>query len=179
MNSPETEDRRADWKSDLLKRLHDPLQLRIGVTAIVLALGYGAVYVPMSGQIAETSRKLGQDRQRLALARSIEQLQKQYRRFQHRIPQHVDTEEWVQYLLDGIRQFPLVMSTLDRRPPRGVGPYKVVVLHVELRGTFFDLDEFLRWVESNERLLHIGSMKLSPSGGDVMTLNLTISGLTG
>ena len=58
MNSPETEDRRADWKSDLLKRLHDPLQLRIGVTAIVLALGYGAVYVPMSGQIAETSRKL-------------------------------------------------------------------------------------------------------------------------
>ena len=40
------------------------------------------------------------------------------------------------------------MSTLDRRPPRGVGPYKVVVLHVELRGTFFDLDEFLCWAES-------------------------------
>ena len=122
MNSPETEERRADWKSDLLRRLHDPIQLRIGVLAVVLAVGYGGVYLPLSAQVAETSRKLEQDQRRLALARSIEQLQRQYRRFQHRIPQHVNTEEWVQYILDGIRQFPLVMNLLDRRPPRGVGP---------------------------------------------------------
>ncbi len=179
MNTSETEERRGDWKSALVKRLHDPLQLRIGVAVIVLAVGYGAVYVPFSGQVVETTRKLEHDQQRLALARSIEQLQKQYGRFQHRIPQHVDTEEWVQYMLDGIRQFPLVMTTLDRRPPRAVGPYKVVVLHVDVRGTFFDLDEFLRWLESNERLLHVDAMKLVPSGGEVMTLNLTISGLTG
>ena len=55
----------------------------------------------------------------------------------------------------------------------------MVVLHVEVRGTYFDLDAFVRWLESNQRLLHVDSMKLSPSGGDVMTLNLVVSGLTG
>jgi Tfp pilus assembly protein PilO len=179
MNTAENQERRADWKSDLLRRLHDPLQLRLGATAILLAVAYGAVYVPLSAQVAETSQKLEQDRRRLALAGSIEQLEKQYRRFRERIPQHVDSEEWVQYLLDGIRQFPLVMTTLDRRPPRRAGPYQVVVLHVEVRGTYFDLDAFVRWLESNQRLLHVDSMKLSPSGGDVMTLNLVVSGLTG
>ena len=82
-------------------------------------------------------------------------------------------------MLDGIRRFPLVMSTLDRRPPPRAGPYKVVTLHVELRGTLFDLDEFLCWLESNGRLLHVDTMKLSPSGPEAMTLNLVVSGLTG
>jgi hypothetical protein len=71
------------------------------------------------------------------------------------------------------------MNSLDRRPPRAVGPYKAVVLHVDLRGTFFDLDDFLRWLEANERLFHVDAMRLSPSAGDLMTLSLTISGLTG
>ena len=71
------------------------------------------------------------------------------------------------------------MNSLDRRPPRGVGPYKAVVLHVDLRGTFFDLDDFLRWLEANERLFHVDAMRLAPLAGDLMTLSLTISGLTG
>jgi hypothetical protein len=61
MSAPDTEERRVDWKSDLLQRLHDPIQLRIGVLAIVLAVGYGGVYLPLSAQVADTSRKLEQD----------------------------------------------------------------------------------------------------------------------
>ena len=50
MSAPETEERRVDWKNDLLQRLHDPIQLRIGVLAIVLAVGYGGVYLPLSAK---------------------------------------------------------------------------------------------------------------------------------
>ena len=69
----------------------------------------------------------------------------------------------MQYLLGGIRRFPLRLTALDCDPPRDVGPYKAVVLRVDLEGAFFDMDALLRWLESNPRLFRIDSLRISPS----------------
>ena len=73
--------------------------------AVVLLTGYLAVYRPLSDQIDETTRKVDRDRKMLDLAGGIEQLQKQYHSLEDRLPQQVDTKEWVQYMLEGIRGF--------------------------------------------------------------------------
>jgi Tfp pilus assembly protein PilO len=181
MNTTETGDRRASLKANLFQRLHDPVQLRICVMSAVLVAGYGAVYMPLSQRIAATSKKLERDKNLLELAGRLERLQKQHRTFEDRVPQQTDTKEWVHYVLEGIRAFPLKLSKLDCREPKQVGPYRAIVLQIELEGSFFELDRFLRWLESNHRLLRADDVKLAPGKGgvDTLSMRLTVLGLTG
>jgi Tfp pilus assembly protein PilO len=181
MTTTDSGDRRVSLKAGLLERLHDPLQLRICAIAVVLLTGYGAVYQPLSNKIDETTKKLRRDKGLLDLAGSVEQLQGQYHSFGQRLPQQVDAKEWVQFVLEGIRRLPLKMLKFDCRPPRKLGPYKIVVLQIQLEGSFFDLDKFLRWLESNERLLRADDVRMAPTrgGNGNMGMQVTVLGMAG
>ena len=152
--------RKADLKSRLLERLHDPTQLRAVVTATVLLAAYAGIYAPLSGKIADATAEINRQQRLCQLASDVEHLRAQYKSFVDRLPKQSDSKEWVQYLLGGIRRFPLRLTALDCDPPRDVGPYKAVVLRVELEGAFFDMDALLRWLESNHRLLRIDSVRI-------------------
>ena len=104
--------------SGLVKSLHNPARLRAAVTVVVLMIAYGAVYMPLSRQIDDTSRRLGEQKQRLELARNIERLRKQHEAFKNRLPTKSDTNEWVEYVLTGVRRFPLKLVALDSDPVR-------------------------------------------------------------
>jgi Tfp pilus assembly protein PilO len=181
--TPETTERRADWKANLLKRLHDPVQLRIAVMLVVLLAGYVAVYMPLSDRIAKAARTLEHAHKALGLAESLERLQKQYRTFKDRVPQQTDTKEWVQYILQGTRQFPgIKVQNLDCRDPRSVGPYRVVILQIELEGQFSEMNKFLSWLEANQRLLRVDELTISPPKTGIvnktMAMHVIVSGLT-
>jgi len=181
MSANESKDRRAgDVVANLIEQLHDPVRLRVCVIAAVLAVGYFAVYSPMNGKIVETTKKLERDNKLIRLATKMEQLQKEYDGFKSRIPKDTDSKEWVQYMLDGIRHFPLKLVRLDCREPKKVGPYRAIVMKIELEGSFLDMDEYLRWLESNRRLLRVDEISIAPanSGEHVTVLRLTVLGLT-
>jgi Tfp pilus assembly protein PilO len=185
----ETGERRADLKAKLFERMHDPLQLRVFLIGAVLLAGYAGVYAPLAAQIAETTTKLSREQKMAELAASLEQLQARCDRFAKRIPPQTDSKEWLQYMHEGIRRFPLKLVKLDCLTPRQVGRYKAVVLTVALEGSFFDLDQFLRWLESNPRLLRVDDISIAPVGGnasgnkggawnkDDMIMQLTVLGL--
>ena len=184
MASTETGERRADLKSQLLERLHDPLQLRILVIGVVLLAGYVGVYAPLSAQIAETTNKLSQEQKMAELATSLEQLQARCSRFEKRIPQQDDCKEWkwIHYMREGIGRFPLKLTKLDYLTPRQVGPYRAAVMTIALEGSFFDLDQFLRWLESNPRLLRVDNISIALASGDAgnkddLIMQLTVLGL--
>ncbi len=176
-----SDERRSDLKSNLLKRLHDPLQLRICVLLIVVAAGYFGVYLPWNGKIVETTYKLDRDRKLLELAASVEQLQKQFHQFDNRVPQQADSKEWVRYVLEGIRQLPVNLVSLDCKTPKEIGPYRAIALQIQLEGTFFELDQVFRWLESNRRLLRADDVRLAPLRGvrGTMVMHLTLLGMTG
>jgi hypothetical protein len=64
---------------------------------------------------------------------------------------------------EGIRRFPVKLTKLETLAPRNVGPYQVIVLHVEVEGAFGDLDRALRWLESNPRLLRVDELYIMPA----------------
>ena len=181
MISAASEERRSDLKSNLLERLHNPLQLRIFLLVIVLAAGYFGVYVPLDGKIVETTKKLQRDRKMLELAGSIEQLQKQFHKFESRVPQQADSREWVEYVMEGIRQLPVNLVSLNCKAAKEIGPYRAIVLQVQVQGTFLELDQVFRWLDSNPRLLRADDVKLAPGRGDggTMDLNFTLVAMTG
>ena len=171
--------RKADLKTRVLDRLHDPVQLRATVTAMVLLAAYAGIYAPLSGEITDATVAIDHQQKLCRLAADVEHLRAQYQSFANRLPKQSDSKEWVQYLLGGVRRFPLRLTALDCDPPRDVGPYKAVVLRVELEGAFFDMDALLRWLESNHRLLRIDSVRISPSRSNrnVLVLQLTVLGV--
>ncbi|MHC4398928.1 MAG: type 4a pilus biogenesis protein PilO [Planctomycetota bacterium] len=172
---------RNDYRTELKKlieRLHDPVQLRVLITAVMVVVGYFAIYTPLNGHIEETTRKLGDDQRRQTLARDVEQLRAEVAKFQSRLPEQTDINEWVQYVLGGIRKFPLKLVNLDSGKPQQLGPFEAVVLNVELSGRFRDLDAFLHWLATNERLFRLDSAKIAPSRneGDELMMQLTLLG---
>jgi Tfp pilus assembly protein PilO len=178
MSATET---RGGFKANLIERLHHPVQLRVFITATVLLVGYGGVYMPLDSSIAESTRQLTREQQRLNLARDIEHLRAEQKRFQDRLPRERDPNEWVQYLLGGIRTLPLKLVTLDAKTPLDVGPFKAIVLHCELVGSFHDMEQLLRWIEFNDRLFRIDSVKISPhrSNDGTLVLQLVVLGVMG
>jgi Tfp pilus assembly protein PilO len=147
----------------LLQRLHDPLQLRVFLTGLILAVGYVGVYMPLSTRIDETTSKLNKERKRRALAEEIEHLREQVGLFESRLPEDTDTNEWVQYVLGGIRQHPMKVIGLDSDETRKVGPYEAIVLRIDLEGEYRDLDSFLHWLDGNERFFRVDSLRVAPT----------------
>ncbi len=115
MISTSGQERRADAKSQLMEQLHDPVRLRFIVAAAVLGIAYAAVYLPLDRGITAATRQLADSKKRLSLADDVQQLRKQYKSIEKRLPKRVDADEWVQYVLAAIRRSPLAAGFLQSR----------------------------------------------------------------
>jgi hypothetical protein len=175
-----TSERKTDFKADLLRRLHDPTQLRILVTGLALVIGYVGIYLPLDGAHGAARLRQSEARTRLELSNDTERLRVQVKGFAHHLPLETDPNEWVEYVLGGIRSLPIKLVKLEAAPPRTIGPYKVVVLRIVLEGTFKELNNFLLWLDGNERLLRVDAIKLEPdSNRRSLTMQLTVLGMMG
>jgi hypothetical protein len=166
---------------NLLERLHSPTQLRAFVTCAMLLVGYGAVFAPLDSSINDTNRRLTQERKRLNLAREIEHLRAQDKRYEGFLPKQQDRNEWVEYVLSGIRPLPLKLVVLEAKTSDDMGAVKAVVFHCELEGAFSDIESLVRWIEFNERIFRIDSLKISPhrSNNGTLVAQLVIVGVMG
>ncbi|MBN1591533.1 MAG: type 4a pilus biogenesis protein PilO [Pirellulales bacterium] len=162
------------------ERLHDPLQFRILVTVVILAIGYFAVYSPLDDRITNTMRDLAKAKEYQRLTQDVSDLRAEVARVRNRLPKNTDTNEWVQYILDGIRGLPVKMVSLDSADPKKVGPFEAVALQLELNGEYHGLESFLSWVETNERLFRIESISVTSKRSDgVLEMKLSLLGLQG
>ena len=182
MSAAETSERRSGLQDAVLEQLRNPLRLRIVLTAVVLAIGYWGVYTPLREHIVATNRKLADTRNQLELAHEVEHLRKQFQDVQKRLPKQTDPKEWVQYMLKSIQKLPVTLNSLKCDPPLDLGPYKAVVFQVEITGSLSELDQFLTWLELNQRFFRADSINIIPRGGkdkDTLFMKLSILGIMG
>jgi hypothetical protein len=168
--------------ANLKNRLRDPLQLRVALVVSSLTLWYVAAYMPISGRMDATLTDLTKSEKHLGLVRDIEALRAQAAKFRDRIPSKTDPNEWVEYMLGGIRGYPpLKLLKLESQGMKKHGPFDVMILRIEIQGEFADLDGLLGWIETNTRLFRIDSVTLKPAMGNVggLVLQLTVLGVMG
>jgi hypothetical protein len=177
----ETGKKVPNLKTRLLESLRRPGCLRAVLTGLAILIGYTAIYWPSSGSLAEAADGLKMEQKRLQLAKDIEHLRAEYGRFKHRLPVKSDANEWVHYVLEGLRGFPLKVVSLDPRPLQNVGPYKAVVMRIQLEGSFQELHKFLGWLETNERLFWVDRLTVMPGGQGLESpsMQLNVLGVTG
>ncbi|HWA98128.1 MAG TPA: type 4a pilus biogenesis protein PilO [Pirellulales bacterium] len=181
MNTPSTNRATDNAKKKPIVNLHDPMQLRVFLGTVVLAVAYFAFYGPLSSTLDSSHTEFDSQLQRYTVICDIERLRDQYKLFKDRLPTNTDTNQWVHYLLDGARQFPLKLITLDPDKVRDVGPYKAVVVRIDLEGELAEIDKFIAWLETNERLIRVDSVNIQPlrDKGRALMATLTIVGLMG
>ena len=172
-----------DMKQELAQladRLRDPFRLRIVVTVCCLSIGYFAIYGPFRTKIAVAEQRLATEQARQQLYHDVEFLRAQVEMFEYRLPEGDDTNAWVQYVIDGIRQYPLKLVNLDSDQVRRVGPYRAVAMRIDLEGSMEDLDRLLYWLETDERLFRIESTKIEPASldGRRRFMQITLLGLS-
>jgi Tfp pilus assembly protein PilO len=148
---------------------------------VLLAAWYSIGYTPMRDRIAATTAQLDRDRKRLALATEVEALRGEAAEFADRLPPRSDPNEFLQYILAGVRSGPLKLVSLIPEKPKDAGPYQVASVRVELEGKYKDVDALLRWVENDKRLLRVDNLKVDPDTKepDALKVSLSILGLMG
>jgi type II secretory pathway component PulM len=164
-----------------LASLRHPVRLRIAVTGLLLLAAYVGVWMPLSERITESSRKLEEQRRRGKLIEEVSDLREQLALVESRLPEDTDTNEWIQRVLDAVRELPIELISLDPDEPRRVGPYEAVVLQIKCNGKFQDFDALLQWFDSHDRLFRVDSATIAPSNSknDQLTMQLTVLGLKG
>ena len=81
----------------------------------------------------------------------------------------------MQYVLGAIRRSPLRLNAFSPSVVKPLGPYQMVYLSIKLSGPLADLDGFLSWLESNERLFRVETLSLSPKSAEGNEFNMDIA----
>lgn len=163
------------------KMLRNPIQLRFLVGVGMLAAWYFALFAPVSEGIAQAELDRQRHEAHLKLAREIEALRAQADKFRDRVPPGADKREWVEYMISGIRAFPVKLLKLEPQGTKTSGPFELLVLKVEIQGSFKDLEALLSWLEFNPRLLRIDVVNIQKGkgAGEGLLLRLTVLGVMG
>jgi Tfp pilus assembly protein PilO len=162
------------------RRLKDPLQLRFILAIAIAAPWYFLVYSTLNDGVEETNSVRVKSEAHSALAREIVALRAEVAKFKPRLPAHTDPNEWVEYLLSGVRLYPIKLAKLEPQAMKKEGPFDVMVLKLELQGRFPDLEALLAWVESNPRLFRVDSVEIAPSlDKSTVSMKITILGVMG
>lgn len=144
----------------LRRLLHQPTRLGMALNGVLLAAWYGAAYTPLHKAIVDDEERVAAERERLELAREVDELRAQAKRYAGLLPEPEEGDVWIPFLMGGVRQFPIKLISLEPRPPAKVGPYRAAVHRMVIEGSYPDLEQFLRWLEGSPRMIRVDSVRV-------------------
>jgi hypothetical protein len=124
--------------------------------------------MPLSKKIDENERLLSVERERNGYIADCENLRKQAMAFCPLVMEKSDTNEWISYLLDGLRKFQVKLRGINSKQQRNVGPYLAAVLSMEIEGSYSELKNYIEWLESSESLVRIDTLQLEKVSNNLL-----------
>ena len=161
------------YKALALKHLSNPRKLRLLVISVLVLATVAGVHVPFTHWIGRNRALAAEKKRCLGTIRDVEALRQEVDSYRGRLPAGADTNDWVQYVLAGLRQVRLRLRDMSSKPPQTVGPYRTVTLSIDVEGTYPEMKRFVEWLEQSDRLLRVDSVRLAKqSNGLLMRLVL-------
>lgn len=171
------------------KRMHDPVKLRWMVTGVLCAFAGLIIYLPLASRADDIERNYLHEKKRLALVKDIDRLREDYKAIKSRMPAKSDASEWAAYITKSLsdekestflkeRKGPFHFVKIENQSTKTMAPYRLVSMSVIVEGCYEEFDRFLRWLDSNERLLRVDNMKMEIGDrGDSLIMRVVIVGL--
>lgn len=162
------------YKTLVELHLSDPVKLRLVTIFILLGAAIVVIYLPFSKKIGETKKILSLEKERNNYIKDFEKFQKQSASINMLMGQKIDTNGWVQYLLDGLRKFQVKLRGMEAKQQRKVGPYSATALSVEVEGPYPELKKYIEWVEGSGGLVRIDSIQFEKTPKNVLMKTLIL-----
>lgn len=162
----------------LFKQLSHPLKLRLALCVAILVSWQLLFFSPLGEEVAATTNRISREQKRALTAREIEQLKKSLKPHRELIGGD-DVHELMRHVMGRVRSSPLHLVDLRPEKPKDLGPFAAIGLQLSLEGAYKDIDDFLAWTESGERLLRVDAIQLVPNTRDPGRLlaNITLVAL--
>ena len=151
----------ARYKQLILGHLRHPLKLRFLLCVTIVAGWYFLFYSPLSKQMAATTSGIS-SAQEAGTAR-VRAAQEGAGTVSETDTEEADANDLMHHVIDHIRTSPMKLLDLKPEKPKDLGPYEAFGFRLTLEGRFAEIYEFLKWVETDRRLLRIDSFKLRPA----------------
>lgn len=162
----------------LIIQLRNPTKLRFVCVAILWIVGYGFFISDQNKKINEANAQLAVETKRVAVCKEIENLQKQLDLCNKNVMLYAQDNEWVESILAETRTVNLLVASMETRAGETAthGPYTVLVLRMQLQGTYLELLKLVRWCDSPERTIRVDSLKIDRAAG-YLDCEISIRGL--
>jgi Tfp pilus assembly protein PilO len=165
---------KTDYKKLVLNQLRHPLKLRLLLCVGSMAAWYVVFFSSLSDDTAAATARISRERARVATARQIEQLKKSMAPFKGRVLAGADISELMNHVIIHMRTSPLKLLDLKPEKSKDLGPFEALGLKLALEGRYSEIDDFLKWVETDQRLLRIDAIKLDPLAKDPSRLTAQV-----
>ena len=168
-------DAKTSYKEIVLKQLRQPLKLRVLLVPGRIAGWYLAILQPL-----EPTRRPPPPPASAANARGLPPLARSTSSrnpsspTKGRVLVGADINELMRYVITQMRTSPLKLLDLKPEKPKDLGPFEALGLKLTLEGRYTEIDEFLKWVETDERLLRIDAIRLDPLAKDPSRLTAQV-----
>ncbi len=143
------------------EQLHDPLRIRFVLCGVLLLGWYFGHHGPTTDYIRVTSERTVSEKRRIATAREIEKLREVLSPYQDRIPQREGPIEMIHYVMSHVRKTPLKLIDVSPSKSVSLGTLRAIELQIAMEGSYADLDDFLRWVEKDRRMMRVDTVRIS------------------
>jgi hypothetical protein len=176
MNTGIDKEKMAHYKALAELHLGDPVKLRLATVGALLVLTIGLVYIPFSRDINNIKKLYSIEKERYDCITDCEKLQKQAELYEALIAEKSDTNEWVNFLLDGLRKFKVKLRGMESKQQRKVGPYRAAAFSMEIEGSYPQLETYVEWLESSDSLVRIDSMQFEKKPA-ALTMKILVLGV--
>jgi hypothetical protein len=163
-------------KNKWAERLRGRSRMAVAVIGGMFMVGFLGVSRPLSQRIDTASERLDKAVGRAVLGSDVYDLRRQAALYQKKLPRGIDTNEWTNYLLNGIRGERVRLIRMDPKDTLSLGPCKVLSWSIDMAGDFESLGRVVEWLENGPRLVRIDRLVLQNPGGQ-MTMSMVVKGL--
>lgn len=152
-----------EWKEQWeqgLEQLEDPLKLKFISLGLVVAIGFFAVYRPFDDDIRILKRQISEQQSRAAMIQKVEALEKTRASMLGKIPENGNVNFWTEYLIGGVRESGVVLTTLESDIKKlKIGHFQPVQFKIEVEGTYPEIYRLIAWIEEGEWFARVSRMR--------------------
>ena len=156
---------KKDFREELKQvadHLREPFKMRMAVAGICLVVMFFGISEPLHGRIKKEKRDLTELKNKTKIAQEVELLQSHLENVEPRIFRGKSNDVIVTHLIDLTRKHPVDLMRIAAEAPSRQGPMQSVRVSLDLIGDHADLLSLLHSFESDQRLMRIESISITP-----------------
>ncbi|TWU08191.1 GspMb/PilO family protein [Stieleria varia] len=162
--------------AQVAETLRDPFRMRSAVAIATVVIMFFAISEPLHGRVKREQRELTQLKAKVQTVEEMLLLQDRMEAVEPHVLRGESNDIVTGMLLDLVQSEQVDLIQINAEAPQSLGPMDTIGVNLNVAGDFASLHQLLHRIESQQYLVRIESLKISPSerSNSLPTMQLSI-----